>query len=89
MKFCIDCKHYRAEIVVTGGAWFPGALNRIPATCLHPVDPDVVSGQNQYQVLDAKAARADEDLCGADGKWFDPATLDGRLAMLPDAKEQA
>jgi hypothetical protein len=29
--------------------------------------------------------RADEGKCGPSAKWFEPATLDGRLAMLDDA----
>jgi hypothetical protein len=81
-KFCKDCTHYSPRHFV---ATDEGIIGWSPAWCDKKVgEPDPISGVFA-RAGDPATCRADETMCGKDGKWFEPGTLDGRLAML-DAK---
>jgi hypothetical protein len=84
MKFCKDCKRYRAEVNVDGGTLLPGFFQHIPAACIRSTDTDLVTGKEIYRLVNCEIARKSEEMCGQDAAWFEPATLDGRLAMLDD-----
>lgn len=89
MKLCIDCKRYQPA---TGRLKHIDGYGRVeyfelPDLCLsmqlpHEVDP--VAGGVSGNVFPANQCRSEEEKCGRKGKWFEPATLDGRLAMLDD-----
>jgi hypothetical protein len=76
MKFCKDCKHYQAAVACIYFA--------VPASCGYGDKRDPVTGDRRITGM-CGDLRADESKCGPAGNWFDPATLDGRLAMLPEA----
>ncbi|HKR45464.1 MAG TPA: hypothetical protein VJU59_38315 [Paraburkholderia sp.] len=84
MKFCKDCKHYRAGLATHGGSLLPGLFIVVPDGCYGARTPEInlVTGVSNTYAGDCKAMRADGADCGPQGKWFEPANLDGRLAML-------
>ena len=79
MKFCKDCKHYSPAMSFCG--W--GIAVACTATCAYGDLRDPVTGDKRIAGL-CDSLRADESKCGPAASWFDPATLDGRLAMLPE-----
>jgi hypothetical protein len=79
VKFCIDCKHFRAG----SATYMLGFVIGVPDYCGKPRDIDPVSGR-VLGAGEARLVRADEEKCGKAGKWFEPGTLDGRLAMLEE-----
>lgn len=83
-KFCIDCRRYRADAVVSGLPMHRPGAQHVVAVCLSPIEPDPVSGAQRFHAVDCNIARASDELCGSGAAWFEPATLDGRLAMLAD-----
>jgi hypothetical protein len=78
MKFCKDCKHYSPAVAAIGF----GIAISVPASCNHGDRRDPVTGDRRIAGL-CDSLRAVEFECGSDAAWFEPATLDGRLAMLP------
>lgn len=78
--FCKDCANYSARHFVK----VDGLLGWSPEWCAKPVgEPDPISGI-YARAGDPAACRADESMCGKSAKWFEPGTLDGRLAMLDE-----
>ena len=77
MKFCKDCKHYSPSVVFAS-MYCAGA---VPASCGREGVRDPVTGGPRITGL-CDSLRIDESKCGPSGAWFEPATLDGRLAML-------
>lgn len=78
MKLCKDCKHYSpagafASMWGIGAAW--------PASCHYGDKRDPVTGDKRIAGT-CESLRGFAGDCGQDAKWFEPATLDGRLAML-------
>lgn len=79
MKFCKDCKHYR-----------PGAVSvkiYCEAACMAANgngtgEFDPVTGVERRYSGNPHDLRAEVTRCGPDAKWFEPGTLDGRLAVL-------
>jgi len=88
MKFCKDCIHHTPEISGHGGTLLPGFFFYLPAQCKkgEHVEVDLVDGREiRSGGHECTTAREESTLCGPDAHWFEPATLDGRLAMLPEA----
>lgn len=86
MKFCKDCKRYSPAASADGGTLLPGVFLHTPAQCAQGTHTDIVTGATRIKTIDCAKCRADDDLCGIDGRNFEPATLDGRLAMLDVAE---
>jgi hypothetical protein len=86
VKFCKDCKNYRPAISGGGGSLLPGFVFAIPAQCVQGTHTDLVTGEKRLKTVDCAECRKHDALCGIDGTRFDPATLDGRLAMLDVAE---
>lgn len=88
MKLCKDCVHFVPEHSWGGGSLLPGAFFYQEALCTHPDSGkevvDLVNGNHRTLNMGCTRNRGNEDACGHSGKWFDPANLDGRLAMLED-----
>jgi hypothetical protein len=82
VKFCKDCKRYTPATSADGGTLLPGVFLHIPAQCTQGMHTDIVTGETRMKTMDCAKSRANEELCGIDGVNFEPATLDGRLAML-------
>jgi hypothetical protein len=85
-KFCKDCQHFVKEFAFSGGALLPEFAYFFPAQCFGAKRVPIVNlidGTSHKPFDDCKDVRADAEKCGPDGAWFEPATLDGRLAMLP------
>lgn len=79
MKLCKDCKHFRPGGVAQKIAWAP--------SCYAPTSPpvfDPVTGTELSYMGDPYVLRSEDGTCGPTGKWFEPANLDGKLAMLED-----
>nr|WKF58806.1 hypothetical protein HUO10_003307 [Paraburkholderia busanensis] len=76
MKFCKDCKHYRPVVATI--------LFAIPDQC-HAGEQrrDPVNGY-RIPLGSPSDLRMEGGKCGVEGKLFEPATLDGRLAMLEE-----
>jgi hypothetical protein len=79
MKFCKDCKHYRPPIVDYKCA--------IPAACFAAKGKgtgefDPVTGDERRYSGSPYVLRSEGAGCGPDAEWFEPGTLDGRLAAL-------
>lgn len=89
MKLCKDCKYFVPEFSANGGSLLPGFFYSRPALCNNPQFAlfvrDPVNGNDRYINLYCKDNRTDELKCGLSGHKFEPATLDGRLAMLEEA----
>jgi hypothetical protein len=90
LKLCKDCKHYIPEVNFYGGTLLPSVFYHTPAMCTSPdfgmKVVDLIEGDHMIINGYCKDNRADETKCGAAGAKFDPATLDGRLAMLPQGE---
>jgi hypothetical protein len=86
MKFCKDCKHFAAAVHVCGGSAFNGRYITVTNTCnsekIGTFDP--VTGNRNGALADCATLRADAEKCGESAAWFEPGTLDGRLAVLAD-----
>lgn len=78
MKFCKDCKSYRAA-VVTSKCFCPASCSSGHGGT-GVFDP--VTGNENRWSGDPHVLRKADGPCGPDAKWFEPANLDGRLAML-------
>lgn len=77
MKFCKDCKHYN-EGAVSSKVYIPDMCKAGEKVF------DPVSGREIGYAGEPRELRHDENKCGMSAKWFDPANLDGRLAILED-----
>ena len=86
MKLCKDCKYFEPEFSCHGGSLLPGFFYAREALCKNPefaqFVQDPVGGNHRFVHMFCKDNRADELKCGLSGHKFEPATLDGRLAML-------
>lgn len=79
MRLCRDCKYFSDARYINDDE---GRLGWSPQWCSRKIGPiDPVSG-NQERVGDPMHARADEEKCGNEGRWFEAGTLDGKLALL-------
>jgi hypothetical protein len=93
VKLCIDCKRFQKASgpLKHTGEYGQTVYFELPDLCLsmklpHKVDP--IDGGVTGAVFPAKMCREDVEKCGPKAKWFEPGTLDGRLAMLePDEDE--
>lgn len=63
-KLCKDCVHYKA------------AEARTFDLCLSPENSteDLVRGNHAFKAQGCFDARTNEDYCGPDAKWFEPAS---------------
>ena len=86
MKFCKDCKHFEPEFSCDGGSLLPGFFYYREPLCKHPDGAkeviDRIKGDHRWLNMGCKFNRDSEDARGPRAKWFEPANLDGRLAML-------
>lgn len=82
LKFCKDCKSYQPPIIsdkcfcdarCTSGSGGKGTF-------------DPVTGNEYTFSGNPHILRAEGEPCGPEANWFEPATLDGRLAMLDGDK---
>lgn len=80
MKFCKDCAHFRPASAMWKVA-IPDACHAKAGT----MEFDPVTGREITYAGLPSALRADRSKCGLTAKWFKPATLDGRLAVLDDS----
>ncbi|CAB3730792.1 hypothetical protein LMG27174_05779 [Paraburkholderia rhynchosiae] len=79
MKFCKDCKHYQPA-----GELWKFAVGDACLARSERQEFDPVTGKHLTYAGEPKHLRAKDGECGPDAKWFVPANLDGRLAMLDD-----
>lgn len=80
-----DCQHFTPHRTVKIE---DGRLGWEPEWCSVKVgEIDPVNG-HQDRAGDPHAARANEEMCGKAGKWFVPATLDGKLAVLYEKTDE-
>ncbi|WP_109477687.1 hypothetical protein [Paraburkholderia sp. C35] len=79
MKFCKDCKHYKP---VTEISKFAVGASCVARSTRQEFDP--VTGQQLLYAGEPVKLRGKDGECGPDAKWFEPANLDGRLAMLEE-----
>lgn len=90
MKLCKDCRHYEASHNCDGGTLLPGIFMYFPATCGREITSVVISPIDGTERGGLRAEcskmRADELKCGLSGHLFEPANLDGRLAMLEEPR---
>lgn len=79
MKFCKDCKHFRPTVETLKWAVGPSCHARDTREEFDPVTGEQITYAGQPSEL-----RGKDGECGPDAKWFEPATLEGRLAMLEE-----
>lgn len=60
MKLCKDCKYF--------------AGTKAPVECTHNKNtiPDYVNGAHRALYCSAQSVRLGFDMCGPEGKWFEP-----------------
>jgi len=61
-KFCVNCEHFLAQ-----GAQY---LCRAPQNIL--IGRNLVTGDLRYHALFCADQRDRQNLCGPEGKWFEP-----------------
>jgi hypothetical protein len=87
MKFCKDCRHFEKGVFANGGSLLPGFAMAFPPKCHGNPEPtfNLVTGERRTYAGDCADVRCDGMRCGPAANWFEPATLDGRLAMLEES----
>lgn len=72
MKLCVDCKHYKKT-------WFNDSY------CTHPknIEIDLITGKTMYRWRVETNRGSHDNLCGANGKWWETRQRSkGRLDVI-------
>jgi hypothetical protein len=77
MKFCKDCASYQPPVITS-----KCHCEQMCVSNRQTGEVNMVTGEPMMWGADPVNLRHDPDACGPDAKWFEPANLDGRLAML-------